>query len=350
MLKNKSYSFMFERTVQLEDLHGEHAILSINGQKAKESMSIKFLPDGQGGMLVIANATNSIRGQCEIDGGYIRGDFASTSLVPTDEMAVAEAQVLDCFRSGCTIIRNRNGIQLKWANAYMQLCRIVHPGSIAGEYLLRSYNGEAAPKDEQSTIQFVPQEDGSLSVKIKVSSQLRGSARIENNVLRSDAPLKSNCVQATVEAQRIEEAYNTGFQYGLLATLLHKNGKTLMLRNSESELVYARVAQVEAAGAGPTYKGTYASKCFRTNGNGLLFRIVNEIENTWAFYNDTPDYRMFIRAVLGRRSQIQPLGDASMKKEDHKYVITATIEPHQTIMFLEGNVNGFQIQYKAEPA
>lgn len=65
----------------------------------------------------------------------------------------------------------------------------------------------------------------------------------------------------------------------------------------------------------PEYTGQII-KCFKDNGNGLLFRIVNDAEKKWAFYNDTLNYNMTVRVTFGKESKIEKLGNTIMQRDD----------------------------------
>ncbi|CAD2221675.1 META domain containing protein [Angomonas deanei] len=349
-LKNDNCSLMFSRNVQLNDVYGEHAVVSINGQKVTEPMSLRFLPDGDGGCFLIANVTNSLRGQLEIQGSELQGSLASTNIPTQGEAEAAEERIVAAFNEGVQIRQNSTGVYLRSQSTTMQLLHIVDADNISGEFVLKAFNGKRVTGEEQSTIHFHPSGDDKVSVEILVANRMRGNVSIENNVLRSDTPFMSTRVMGSEEQQEIETAYNTGFQYGFEANLAGKEGKFLILRNSSSELVYMRVAEIHPNGPGPSYKGTYFNKCFKNQGNGLLFRIVNEPEKKWAYYNDTENYTMTVTGYFGARSSIRPLGKSKMSNENGKYVVTVTVEPGQTEMFIEGTVNGFQVSYNAEAA
>ncbi|AAZ12471.1 calpain-like cysteine peptidase, putative [Trypanosoma equiperdum] len=101
----------------------------------------------------------------------------------------------------------------------------------------------------------------------------------------------------------------------------------------------------------PTYTGNTVLKCFRENGNGLLFRIVNDEEKKWAFYNDTKDYNMVVKVAFGKDSTVQPLGNTKMEKDTAtgEFKCEVKIAPLATEMFIEGVPNGYKISYEADP-
>lgn len=101
----------------------------------------------------------------------------------------------------------------------------------------------------------------------------------------------------------------------------------------------------------PTYQGTKVVKCFKDQGNGLFFRIVNEDEQKWAFYNDTTNYNMKVVVVFGKDSDIEALGSTKMERNDDsgEYNCELTVAPLATEMFIEGEPNGFKISFEATP-
>ncbi|KPA77270.1 putative calpain-like cysteine peptidase putativecysteine peptidase Clan CA family C2 [Leptomonas pyrrhocoris] len=101
----------------------------------------------------------------------------------------------------------------------------------------------------------------------------------------------------------------------------------------------------------PTYTGDTVVKCFKDNGNGLLFRIVNNDEHKWAFYNDTTNYNMVVKVSFGKDSKIEALGNTKMEKDEEsgEFKCVLQIAPTKTEMFIEGEPNGFKISFEANP-
>lgn len=56
-----------------------------------------------------------------------------------------------------------------------------------------------------------------------------------------------------------------------------------------------------------TYHKVYP--CFKNTGNGLLFRLVNIVEEVWYFYNDTKEYNMKVVVDFAMPIEVEPLGD-----------------------------------------
>lgn len=266
----------------------------------------------------------------------------------TDEsLAAVENEIREGLHNGFQIQKNESGILLQSANGSIQLCQIVSQVDLEGEYVLKSYNGYSVPTTNQPTVVFAPKGDNEVEISILVANRIRGSAVLDQNILTSEEPLMSTRMMGTEEEANLEGAFNVGFQYGLEAIA---RGSELTLKNQDCEFILTRAAAPEAQSSGPTYKGTHCFKCFKTEGNGLLFRIVNENEKKWAFYNDTEDYRMVVQASFGSRSSIEPLNNARMYQDDDgRFVVEVTVDPQATEMFIYGDVNGFKMTYNAQP-
>lgn len=350
LFKDADRSLVFARVMSLDDLVGEHAIISMDGHKLPvENLTIRFTPDGAGGSFVIANLTNSLRGDCRIEGGMLTGDVASTNMKTNSQMSGIESAITSGLRRGYTLDKNETGIVLESNNVRVQLYHITSRAELAGEYVLIKYNGEKVQTANQSTITFTPDNSTTDQIQIYmiVGNRIRGNVTLDQNVLRSDEPLLSTRLVSSAEEHTLEHAYNTGFQKGL--EVVHRN-KEVVLRDDVSEFILCRVPSFEYITGEPTYKGTYCGKCFKNEGNGLLFRITNKADKCWAFYNDSKDYRMIVHATFGSRSEIRALGNTRIDQQaDGRYTVEVTVEPTETEMFIEGDVNGFNMVYNAEP-
>ncbi|KPA76207.1 hypothetical protein ABB37_07959 [Leptomonas pyrrhocoris] len=347
LLKNSTTSFVFVQSAKLSDIFGEHAIIAVNNQPPNQEMTMRFVPDGNGGSFVVVNIANSLRGQCQIESGLLRGELASTLVNADDDLAAVENEIRQGLHDGFQIHKNESGILLQSSAGSIQLCQIVSQKDLEGEYVLKSFNGNIVPTTNQPTVVFTPKGDNQVGISIVVANRIRGTAVLEQNILTSEEPLMSTRIVGTTEESNLEGAFNVGFQYGLEAI---SRGSELTLKNQDCEFVLTRVAAPEVQNTGPTYKGTHCTKCFKTEGNGLLFRIVNENEKKWAFYNDTEDHRMHVQASFGSRSSIEPLNNARMyQDEDGRFIVEVTVNPQTTEMFIHGDVNGFKMTYDAQP-
>ncbi|EAN85448.1 putative calpain-like cysteine peptidase [Trypanosoma cruzi] len=101
----------------------------------------------------------------------------------------------------------------------------------------------------------------------------------------------------------------------------------------------------------PTFEGPTVVKCFKDNGNGLLFRIVNEEKKQWAFYNDTKEYNMNVKAAFGKDSKVEPLGSTKMEKDEAtgEFKCEVQVPPLATVLFVEGEPNGYKLNFEANP-
>lgn len=92
-------------------------------------------------------------------------------------------------------------------------------------------------------------------------------------------------------------------------------------------------------------------RCF-DEGNGLLFRLVNETRHTWAFYNDTEEYTMYITVTFGHESMVKALGITKQVIHDEETghcTLELTVGPGETEPFMRGEYNGFVTAYDADP-
>lgn len=109
----------------------------------------------------------------------------------------------------------------------------------------------------------------------------------------------------------------------------------------------------------PTVPYDKIYRCFQNQGNGLLFRLVQEKENLWSFYNDTKDSLMKVKARFGPYSKINILGRASLtpvsdadslgpRKDPLEIEVDLEVYPGKTEPFISGLVNGFTIGFQSE--
>ncbi|KAG5487823.1 hypothetical protein LSCM4_07501 [Leishmania orientalis] len=84
---------------------------------------------------------------------------------------------------------------------------------------------------------------------------------------------------------------------------------------------------------------------------GLLYRIVDRPNKTWAFYNDSRSFEVHVVCTFGRHSKITPLEHAKMTCDDSsgEYVVEVTVYPGETEPFIKGFVNGFASKLSALP-
>ncbi|KAG5491467.1 hypothetical protein JIQ42_01369 [Leishmania sp. Namibia] len=92
-------------------------------------------------------------------------------------------------------------------------------------------------------------------------------------------------------------------------------------------------------------------KCFKENGNGLLFRLVDEKAGRWAFYNDTQEYMMKPKVRFFGGAAIEPGPDAQMSpdpEEEDAVVVTMEIPPCETRLFIQGRPAKYEVSVVAD--
>ncbi|ORC93245.1 uncharacterized protein TM35_000011220 [Trypanosoma theileri] len=87
-------------------------------------------------------------------------------------------------------------------------------------------------------------------------------------------------------------------------------------------------------------------KCFKENGNGLLFRLVDEQNNMWGFYNDTKDVLFTVKVRFDNDSKVTPMGKTTTGEDDDLgEVYMLQVEPLATELFVSGEVTGFATKF-----
>ncbi|KPA75514.1 putative calpain-like cysteine peptidase putativecysteine peptidase Clan CA family C2 [Leptomonas pyrrhocoris] len=84
---------------------------------------------------------------------------------------------------------------------------------------------------------------------------------------------------------------------------------------------------------------------------GLLYRIVDRPNKTWAFYNDSRAFEVHVVCTFGKHSKITALENTKMTRDDStgEYVAEVTVYPGETEPFIKGFVNGFASKLRALP-
>ncbi|CAD2216202.1 Adenylate and Guanylate cyclase catalytic domain/Domain of unknown function (DUF1935), putative [Angomonas deanei] len=102
----------------------------------------------------------------------------------------------------------------------------------------------------------------------------------------------------------------------------------------------------------PNFEATYVKPCFEGTENGLFFQLLNENENTSAFYNDTTDLVVRIDVVMSSKSKVTALGNMSLQlSADGKYYEGALIvEPGETELFVKGKMRKYKMSFSAAEA
>lgn len=84
---------------------------------------------------------------------------------------------------------------------------------------------------------------------------------------------------------------------------------------------------------------------------GLLYRIVDRPNKTWAFYNDSRAFEVHVVCTFGKHSKITALEETKMTRDENtgEYVAEVTVYPGETEPFIKGFVNGFASKLRALP-
>lgn len=85
---------------------------------------------------------------------------------------------------------------------------------------------------------------------------------------------------------------------------------------------------------------------------GKLYRLVNNSNHKWYFYNDTKNYNMVVTGYFGPMNELTAKGKTRMWREMPSGLIIAelVIEPLETEPYVEGIVSdGFDLRFKALP-
>lgn len=98
----------------------------------------------------------------------------------------------------------------------------------------------------------------------------------------------------------------------------------------------------------PDMKGE-VTNCFEEP--GLLYRIVDRPNKTWAFYNDSRAFEVHVVCTFGKHSKITALENTKMTRDEStgEYVAEVTVYPGETEPFIKGFVNGFASKLRALP-
>ncbi|GET92108.1 hypothetical protein, conserved [Leishmania tarentolae] len=100
----------------------------------------------------------------------------------------------------------------------------------------------------------------------------------------------------------------------------------------------------------PRYDKVY--KCFKNEGNGLFFRLVDEKENKWYYYNDTHDFRMTATVGFPNADEVKPLGNTDVvpvQGDGNEVTYQITVEPGHAEPFIEGVPTAYQQTFSANP-
>lgn len=342
LLRNESNTLIFVETVKTQDAVGIHEITSVNGDVPSTPFSLDIsLNDGV--MHLDANLGLPLEGNAQFIDGVLQGELVCQNVEDEDKLSSLAKLVVTGFHRGYQVRKSDTGLLLVFNDCYVQLRCILGKNELEGTYIFKTLNGLPISSDDQLLVKFVFT-DGDFIVSIADTTLDRVS--LTGNKIRSANDELLHTKDIVGDYAKVVDALKKGLQDGLSLSMV---GNQLTMSGTTT-LTLVKTAHVPAVSGHPNYQGTYAVKCFKTEGNGLLFRIVDEVNHTWAFYNDTRDYIIEVNATFGSHSILQFLGDTKVEKgEGGRYSASVWIYPGQTSLFVTGKVNGFKFLYTAKP-
>ncbi|CBZ14621.1 conserved hypothetical protein [Leishmania braziliensis MHOM/BR/75/M2904] len=82
---------------------------------------------------------------------------------------------------------------------------------------------------------------------------------------------------------------------------------------------------------------------------GLLYRIIDEQEGCWAFYNNSKDYEFHIKYLFGADSHVNALSDTAVTVQDDGILAEVSVYPLETKDFVRGMIDGYESKLEALP-
>lgn len=343
LLRNESNTLVFVETVGSKDAVGNYTIVSVNGDIPSTPFFLEVvLLDNF--LHVRANLGLLLEGKAQLIDGVFQGDLSSQNAEEEENLSALAKLVIKGFHRGYQVRRNETGLLLAFNDLFVQLSYVIGPKEIQGEYIFKSMNGAPISTTHQLLLSF--NGENPILFNASIANTLQCSAFLNGNTILSSTPMNSIRMMGSDSEMKVEAALTEGMKEGFVLSMV---GNQLTMKGSTT-FVLVKVAQVPATLRGPTFKGTHVVKCFKAEENGLLFRIIDEVSNTWAFYNDTNDYKIQVNATLGSRSIVQVLGNTKCTKDEaDKYVMDLSVNPGETELFITGKVNGFKFLYSAQP-
>lgn len=83
--------------------------------------------------------------------------------------------------------------------------------------------------------------------------------------------------------------------------------------------------------------------------NGLLYRIEDEGNGKWAFFNNSNDYEFHVKYLFGASSQIDAAGDTNLEIQDDGILCSVVVFPLETKEFITGTPDGYESKLEALP-
>lgn len=101
---------------------------------------------------------------------------------------------------------------------------------------------------------------------------------------------------------------------------------------------------------GPVEEPQKTIKIFPEIKNGLLFRLLYDDGERWAFYNDTNQCEFHIRYFFSRDSEIEPLRNATVTElQNGMKLVEIIVYPFETQDFISGTPGHFTSTIEAIP-
>ncbi|KAG5506491.1 hypothetical protein JKF63_05994 [Porcisia hertigi] len=163
------------------------------------------------------------------------------------------------------------------------------------------------------------------------------------NLLVATAPAEENSEMSLSEEGEVHKEHTTN------ATRKHRSHNTSLHQESQIHRVVKGGPPYAGPGPAVEFPIDRIYRCF-DEGNGLLFRLVNDACHMWAFYNDTAEYMMRVSVTFGPGSSIEALGNARqtmLNEETGECRLEMYVAPGETLRFLRGEYNGFITCYDA---
>ncbi|CAD2216961.1 hypothetical protein AGDE_11622 [Angomonas deanei] len=91
-------------------------------------------------------------------------------------------------------------------------------------------------------------------------------------------------------------------------------------------------------------------RCFKEHGNGLLFRLVDDRNHIWGFYNDTEEFVMTANVRLPPDTDVKLAPGVTVANDEENFVVaTVMVQPLATAPFLVGDPPIYDLTFSAAP-
>ncbi|KAG8345902.1 hypothetical protein TRVL_03278 [Trypanosoma vivax] len=108
------------------------------------------------------------------------------------------------------------------------------------------------------------------------------------------------------------------------------------------------ISEVQFKQGAPKFPYKLVYPCFSGANKDLLYRLV--ADDRWAFYNNSNDTVLVVRATFGKDSQVKALSGTMLKQagDNERLQAITSILPGCTELFVEGTINGFELEFISE--